>query len=729
MTTDELLDLLFEAQKLLNEATNLEDRKRIRIRREGLQAELARCYDSALRAHEQASSQLHALGRIVERSKGEIETVRLAAAGRGLRPDDNQIYDQLAQAVADMSEAHQAALKEIEDNRQRSGAFSITLFGRTMTGKSTLMEILTRGDGSTIGRGAQRATRDTREYDWNGLRILDVPGVAAFGGSRDEQMAYEAAQQADLILFLITDDAPQPADAEHLARLRRTGNPVLGICNVKRGIDGELGLRRFLKAQDSLFSDERLACMVSQFQEMQSSLGAGQPAEFKHAHLLARFLADQPDYQDHGVALHAASRFADIEDHIYQEVTVNGTFHRKRSFLESTSRASYDIWDQMLIAGTYAWQLHDRIRDHARETRAWREGFRKEADARIQGLLNGAIGQLRAAIPEFMEANCEDTALAKKWGHRVQSAGINERVRKLQQDLHQQVVDKVKTLIQEMEQEFQGLQANIAQPDLTTGPIRDHRRIWNWSARGISSALGIASLSTGGPSTPPGIALGIAAMAVGVIGELVGRLFSNKSERRQESITRITTELHTHLDQLQSDTGEQLRRWLRNDLIGLRVNTTISQLEGSAAEMAQAAGFYGVQSASLNQQLLSQNRQLVGTALEHIGIDKGTADNLVFARVPGQGITIMADDENFIAPGTMDRLESVLQEPIYIVPGSWTAAQIIQWGTDKGTALKDIRIDWKRAIAHAPHDDADPATAVRISMVQQLTGLHIRNSN
>ena len=32
--------------------------------------------------------------------------------------------------------------------------FSITLFGRTMAGKSTLLEVLTEGDGSAIGMGA-----------------------------------------------------------------------------------------------------------------------------------------------------------------------------------------------------------------------------------------------------------------------------------------------------------------------------------------------------------------------------------------------------------------------------------------------------------------------------------------------------------------------------------------------------------------------------------------------
>ena len=729
MTTDELLGLLFEAQQLLNEATNTEDRKRVRIRREGLRAELARCHDSALRAHEQASRQLHALALIVEQAGSKVEAVRLAAKGRGLRPDDNRAYDQLSRAVADMSGAHRTALQELEDNRKRLGAFSITLFGRTMTGKSTLMEVLTGGDGSTIGKGAQRATRDTREYEWNGLRILDVPGVAAFGGDVDERVAYEAAQQADLILFLITDDAPKPTEAEHLAELRRTGNPVLGICNVKMGLNGQLGLRRFLKVQENLFNQDRLVGIVTQFREMQERLGAGQPVEFKFAHLQARYLADQPEYQDHEVELHAASRFADIEDHIYREVTDNGSFHRQRSFLEITSRASFDIWREMLTAGTTAWELQDRIRDHVKETRTWRVEYLKDANARIQSLLNGTVGRLRAAIPEFVEASCEDREMAEKWTRRVRRAGIDRRVKELQQDLYQQIADKFNTLFQEMDQEFQGVQANISQPDLNAGPIRNHQRIWNWSARGISSALSIASLATGGPMTPPGIALGIAAIAVGVIGEFVGRFFGNKAERRQEAIARITPELHKNLDQIQSGIQGQLERWLADDLIEERVNPAIAQLEGYAADMEKAAELYRGLAALLNEQLIGQNRQLVSAVLEHIGVETSACGCPVTARVPGQGITIRADDENFFNAETVERLRAVLQEPVHVIPASWTVEQTIRWGTGQDSSHNDIRFEWDRALAHAPHDNGDAATAVRISMAQQLTGLHIRNAN
>lgn len=35
-----------------------------------------------------------------------------------------------------------------------------------------------------------------------------MPGIGAFEGEDDERIAFEAAKTADLIIFLITDDAP-----------------------------------------------------------------------------------------------------------------------------------------------------------------------------------------------------------------------------------------------------------------------------------------------------------------------------------------------------------------------------------------------------------------------------------------------------------------------------------------------------------------------------------------
>ena len=69
--------------------------------------------------------------------------------------------------------------------RKRSHAvcFTVTLFGQTTAGKSTICEAVTGGDGTTIGEGGQRTTRDVREYQWQGLTLVDTPGFGAYEGT------------------------------------------------------------------------------------------------------------------------------------------------------------------------------------------------------------------------------------------------------------------------------------------------------------------------------------------------------------------------------------------------------------------------------------------------------------------------------------------------------------------------------------------------------------------
>ena len=85
-----------------------------------------------------------------------------------------------------MEEEHERLRREVERKAKKLDTFNLTLFGRTMSGKSTLMEILTKGDGKSIGIGAQRTTRDVRSYEWQGLTCNGMfPGVAAFDGDGD----------------------------------------------------------------------------------------------------------------------------------------------------------------------------------------------------------------------------------------------------------------------------------------------------------------------------------------------------------------------------------------------------------------------------------------------------------------------------------------------------------------------------------------------------------------
>ena len=75
----------------------------------------------------------------------------------------------------------------LQKQKRNLDCFNVMLFGRTMAGKSTIREAITRGNGETIGKGAQRTTRDVKEYEWSNLRIIDTPGFGAYNGQDDTE--------------------------------------------------------------------------------------------------------------------------------------------------------------------------------------------------------------------------------------------------------------------------------------------------------------------------------------------------------------------------------------------------------------------------------------------------------------------------------------------------------------------------------------------------------------
>ena len=727
MTTRELLRLLDEAQELLNQATDAENRKRLGIRQSNLEDELRRCAEAAEEGYCQAAEHLEEIGAVVAQAEARARDIRDGATGGGLRPEDDSIYQLLMDLVNDMSQAHRASVEETRANRERLGTFNITLFGRTMTGKSTLMEILTRGNGASIGKGAQRTTREVREYEWRGMRVVDVPGVAAMDGEFDEETAYGAAHRADLIAFLITDDTPQEVEAAHLARLQQAGVPILGICNVKWKVEGEIKLRRFLRDQDRIFDAKELGDLIAQFFEMTDRYG-GQRVEFKPAHLQSRFLAEQPEYQAWRVELELASRFGDIEDHICDEVSHNGRFHRQRSFLESAYRASFDVWQLMMKASGTAYTRQDRIRDHGKETGTWREQFRRSCNGRIQALINRTIGRLRADIPDFADRNCENEHIGQLWRWKVEGANIDEQLQELQRDLHREAVDKIRTLGEELAKEMELLSAEFEAPELEGGRIIDHRKIWDLGTLGLAGVLELASwVVRATPLAPLAPFLRGLSMVVTRVGPALSGKFGDKDQRRREAIGKNTPELKRSLDQLETSVREAFARWMEESLMGLVVDHATGQLEEAADRVKEVADFYQDQAMELNQRQRRLNLKFLRTAMGRVDGSVDIPDHTTVARVPGRLMVIEGRDG--LEESHIRGLQSLLREEVETIQPGLPLHGLMEWATGKPVAPDAVTIDERRATARAAYDPGDPGTLARVVVARQLTGLNITSRN
>ena len=260
-------------------------------------------------------------------------------------------------------------------------SFSITLFGRTMAGKSTLMEILTHGNGMSIGKGAQRTTRDVRTYSYNDMMITDVPGIAAFEGQEDEDVAFEAAKKSDLILFLITDDAPQASEAECLNKILRLGKPVICLVNIKANIDLGTNLKMFARDIQKKMDINRLDSIRSQFLEFGTQYGQNwNNLRFAYVHLKSAYLSQQVEGKLNGNELYKLSHFDYLERLVINEVVKNGKFYKLKSFSDIVIVQVVEAFETLFRQSAQNSEQGSILIGKKRKLKKWTMDF--EADAR-----------------------------------------------------------------------------------------------------------------------------------------------------------------------------------------------------------------------------------------------------------------------------------------------------------------------------------------------------------
>lgn len=145
-------------------------------------------------------------------------------------------------ALAALAEPARTALKGLAavGDKAEVGTLTVALMGRTMAGKSTLLEALTGGDGLRQGIGAQRTTLDVYRAEARDLPevvLVDTPGVGALDGQDDYDTAFAQVPEADLILWVAANDSHQEETTKALRALARQGKPIVMALNCSQRID------------------------------------------------------------------------------------------------------------------------------------------------------------------------------------------------------------------------------------------------------------------------------------------------------------------------------------------------------------------------------------------------------------------------------------------------------------------------------------------------------------
>ena len=721
----EVLAALRESGLILREGTRLERRKRWQSLHGGLEGALAACASATEEGRRMAEEYLSQTREALQQARNSMDMVGGSGARAGLTHDDSDLMSRMEELVTALEEQLLTIESVLNRKSERPSSYNITLFGRTGAGKSTLMEILTNGNGKTIGKGAQRTTRDVRTYEWKGLRITDVPGVAAFEGEEDAETAHEAAKEADLVLFLITDDGPQAAEAKHLARLRRTGRPIIGVCNVKSAVRGEAGKRRFIRDSYRTFDPDRLDGIRRQFDEISDQYNPEQQLSLIHTHLLARFTANRTEPEELAEELTEESRFWEVEDAIADEIAGNGAYLRVRSYTDMATEAALEASELMLQSAFMMGQLHQRLEARVKELEEWRKAFRKKADQKLGELLSTTTGRLRNQMTPFAERNWKDRNISRKWNQEIDSMDIDNRVRAELEQFHLEMRAHLKDMENDLETELRLLASfNIDYSGTyTIGPNFQRWTRWVSTAIGtVSALLGSALMFVpGGQLWGAGLAVG--GGIINWIGDRVSRLWKSEEDRRREAVSIFREQALPHVSSIEAQLGKAYRKAFNEDIDRKGAGAAISRLSAMADSAKEAAAIARALASDQQKSLAALNGITVSEALTHIGCQQQARRIDRAARVPGQAVTLVITRGEHPAEELLRRMESLLGEKISIVRKGTSDSSILR----QATGTKTLRIDKEAGTAEATYDAHDPYIAIEVRLASQLTGLHLLN--
>ncbi|MEX2317390.1 MAG: GTP-binding protein [Pirellulales bacterium] len=185
-----------------------------------------------------------------------LNSVRQAIEGfRGCSPQEREAL------TRDLDQLHAMAEK------LSSGRVEIVVFGEISTGKSALINALVGEAVADVNvRGGW--TKDVWNLGWKGagycvpgfadseVVLIDTPGLNEVDGAQRAEMAREAAQRADLVLF-VTDSDLNEVEYSALVELAASHKPILLVLN-----KADLYSPGELAELESLFRGPRLAGIV-----------------------------------------------------------------------------------------------------------------------------------------------------------------------------------------------------------------------------------------------------------------------------------------------------------------------------------------------------------------------------------------------------------------------------------------------------------------------------------
>ena len=99
----------------------------------------------------------------------------------------------------------------------RGESVQVVFAGQYSAGKSSILKVMTGREDIDIGAGI--TTQQVQQFDWNGIKVIDTPGVHTEIRPDHDEVTYKAISKADLLVFVVTNELFDAHIAEHFRKL------------------------------------------------------------------------------------------------------------------------------------------------------------------------------------------------------------------------------------------------------------------------------------------------------------------------------------------------------------------------------------------------------------------------------------------------------------------------------------------------------------------------------
>ncbi len=572
--------------------------------------------------------------------------------------------EQIIRKIEFQTEISIEDLTQLQKQKKKSlNTFTISLFGRTKAGKSTIREALTKGDGKTIGKGNQRTTQDILEYSWKGLRLLDVPGIEAFRGEEDTQKAHDIIDQSDMIVFLTSDDSVQPGEFDEMAKLKEVNKDFFVVMNVKKNLlDPETAqtdvrkINRFIRKPERVFDMDRLKEHRLHVQKYVKEHMSINYVDVIWIHAQAAYLSTKNNLGVDADLLWDLSKLDTFYERVSHEINRYGKHRRVLTFFDSlvhfVDTIEKMMWEeQKIIRGQAHYMLEKRS-----ELKKYFDRFIPESNRKMESRVEELFIPIKQWVPSFVEEY-----IGENDSQQILQKKLNENIEMVQESMEgtiQEIVGDLQSYLSEFTRQYQYDIGSIQFESNNIGSLKKGQmgKILKWGGKSLggvaSGAFAAAAFGLGAANVwnPVGwIALGASAF-VGIASWLFGdyekkKWMKVKKDAKQSILNSI--------DELEAKTKKQYKAWFYEEVTtkGKRamfdqVSTFIEGLFGIANSTRESAKEMGDLKDEINKLMFCRLLQLEGVAcdvseLSSIAREQGIATKILVPshwNIPGSSI-------------------------------------------------------------------------------------------